>query len=306
MPSSPSVGAPERVVEPSPAAPRPRHSEIAEPWTKPWWWCARGEWATFGWIVLLHGSLLLAPFVTERPSAGLLLTALGLCALGGLGTTVAFHRALAHGAAKLHWLVETPLILFAVMNGSGKPLTWVANHRLHHAVSDTDEDISAPSRGGFWWAHLRWLWQAGQAPIERYCGKLDCRRYRIWTQLQVPLLAISFFGGLLISPTAWFWLGPARLLLGLHLQCTINSISHLGDARSAGGSSQNVAWLAPFHFLQGENWHRNHHDDPADARIGRTRWQVDFGWWTIALFRALGLATDVQRSRSAVRGGTAR
>lgn len=279
--------------------PRPRHSAIAEPWKKPFWWCAPGDRSTFAWIVILHLSVLLAPFVTERPSPALLLTAFGLCALGGLGTTVAFHRALAHGAARLHWSVETPLILAAMLNGSGTPLTWVANHRLHHAVSDTDEDISAPSRGGFWWAHLRWLWQAGQAPTERYCGTLLRPRYQFWARLQEPLLVISFFGPLLISPTAWFWLGPARLLLGLHLQCTINSISHLGDAASAGGSSKNVAWLAPFHFLQGENWHKNHHDDPSDARIGRKPWEIDVGWWTLALFRKFGLATAVQRSRSA-------
>lgn len=296
--------APSASVAPGPSAaprPRPRHCEIAEPWKQPFWWCARGEWRTFGWILLLHLSPILALFVTEAPSTGLLLTSLVLTALGGLGTTVAYHRALAHGACRLHPIVEVPLILLALMNGSGTPLTWVANHRLHHATSDTIEDISSPAQGGFWWAHLRWLWQAGQAPVSRYCGPLDRPRYRIWTRLQVPLLAVSFFGGLLISPTAWFWLGPARLLVALHLQCSVNSISHLGDADAVGGSSKNVWWLAPFHFLQGENWHRNHHDDPADARIGRRPWEIDLGWWTIAAFGSLGLAGAIQRSRSARR-----
>lgn len=284
-----SVLAPEPVVV-SPS-PRPRHCEVAEPWKRAWWWCSRGEVPTFLWIVLIHVSPLVALFVTELPSWQLLTASLVLTALGGLGTTVAYHRALAHGSVRLHWLVEQPLIFFAMLNGSGTPLTWVANHRLHHAVSDTDEDISAPSRGGFWWSHLRWLWQAGQAPVARYCGPLSERsRYAWWSRIQIPLLAVSFFGGLLISPTAWFWLGPVRLLIALHLQCSINSISHLGDAASAGGSSKNVWWLAPFHFLQGENWHRNHHDDPNDARIGRTAWQIDLGWWTIATFRLFGLA----------------
>ncbi|MBL8840373.1 MAG: hypothetical protein JNL90_02465 [Planctomycetes bacterium] len=300
MLESPPAGAP--VVESKPVA-QPRHCEIAEPWRRPWWWCAKGDVPTLGWLILLHGSLLLAPFVTERPSFGLLAASFVLTMLGGMGTTVAYHRALAHGAVKLHWLVEQPLIFFAALNGSGTPLTWVANHRLHHATSDSIEDISSPSQGGFWWAHLRWLWQAGQAPVARYCGPLaEKERYKFWSRIQIPLLAISFFGPLLISPTAWFWLGPARMLVALHLQCTINSICHLGDADSVGGSSKNVAWLAPFHFLQGENWHRNHHDDPSDARIGRKPGEIDLGWWTIVLFRSLGLAKGIQRSRSAVRG----
>lgn len=275
---------------------RPRHCEIAEPWHRPWWWCARGDRATFGWIVLLHASILVAPFVTAWPPLWVVATSLLLTMLGGLGTTVAYHRSLAHGAVRLHPLVEQPLILLAMLNGSGTPLSWVANHRLHHATSDSEEDISSPAQGGFWWAHLRWLWQAGQAPPERYCASLARQpRYRIWSRLQVPLLAVSFFGPLLISPAWWFWLGPARLLLTLHLQCTINSICHLGDARGQGGSSRNVAWLAPLHFFEGENWHRNHHDDPANARIGRRPGELDVGWWTIVALRAFRLAS--------VRGG---
>jgi len=218
---------------------------------------------------------------------------------GGLGTTVGYHRALAHGGVKLRGPVENILIFFAMLNGSGTPRTWVSNHRLHHASSDTAEDISSPKQGGFWWAHLRWLWQAGQAPVDRYSPDLDRPMLRFWGRMQVPVLALSFFGGFVLGPAAWLWLGPIRLLYALHAQCTINSVCHLGDPSEVGGSSRNVWWLAPFHFLQGENWHRNHHEQPTDARLGQSAAQLDFGWWSIVVLKWCRLASRIRRPRLA-------
>jgi stearoyl-CoA desaturase (delta-9 desaturase) len=278
--------------------PGPRYASTASPWKRSWFYCAPGEWKTLGWIALLHVAVIGGAFLISTPSWWIVLGSLAVIVLGGLGTTVAYHRSLAHGGVKLNPVIEHALIFIAMLNGSGKPLTWVANHRLHHATSDGEEDISSPVQGGFWWSHLRWLWQAGQAPTARYCGPLDRPAYRIWGKLQIPILALSFFGALPFGVTAWYWFGPLRLLWALHTQCTINSICHLDDPRSVGGSSRNVWWLAPFHFLQGENWHRNHHDDPTDARLGRTKAQIDLGWWAIVVLRCVGLAGTIRRSRS--------
>jgi fatty-acid desaturase len=287
-----------------PPAPRPACSAIAEPWKRSWLYCARGESATLGWIVLLHASalvgLILIPLLGGSlwPGWQVALAALLLTQLGGLGTTIAYHRALAHGGVKLRGPLEHVLIFFAMLNGSGRPQTWVANHRLHHATSDTDEDISSPTQGGFWWAHLRWLWQAGQVPVARFCPDLDRPAYRFWGRMQIPILALAFFGGLAFGVSAWLWLGPLRLLWALHAQCTINSICHFDDPKAVGGSSKNVWWLAPFHFLQGENWHRNHHEQPTDARLGRSKLELDFGWWSIVVLKWCGLVSRVRRPRA--------
>jgi stearoyl-CoA desaturase (delta-9 desaturase) len=191
------------------------------------------------------------------------------------------------------------LIFVAMYNGSGAPLSWTANHRLHHATADTPADISSPRVGGFWWAHLRWLWQAGRASPERYCPDLGSRSYRVWQTLQVPLLAGSFFGGLAFGPAAFFWLGAIRLVFALHAQCFVNSVSHLHpNAQPGEDSSRNVPWLALWHCFQGENWHRNHHARPSSARFGLTPAQVDIGWWVILGLEWCRLATQVRRPRS--------
>ena len=285
--------------------PQPRSVAVVRPWTRSWLYMAPGETMTFVWILAIHlcgfGAVAIAPFFhwSLWPGWPIATIAVGLTALGGLGTTVSYHRSLTHRAVVLHPAVEHFLTFFAMLNGSGTPMSWVANHRLHHATSDTDEDISSPNLGGFWWAHLRWLWQSGRAPVARYCPDLDRPAYRAWNRLQYPLHAIGFLGGAFFGFAGWLWLGPLRLLWALHAQCTINSVCHLGQKTATSDSSCNVAWLTPLHFLQGENWHKNHHAEPTDARIGQTAKQIDLGWWTIVLLERCGLASRIRRPRNA-------
>ncbi len=102
--------------------------------------------------------------------------------------------------------------------------------------------------------------------------------------MQIPILAVSLFGGLAFGTTAYSWLGPMRLVASLHMQCFINSIAHMRTHRAPGeDSSQNIAWLGILHMFQGENWHGNHHAKPWSARLGWKVWQLDVGWYAIVL-----------------------
>jgi fatty-acid desaturase len=277
---------------------------VDPPWRWPWWRPAPGQHMTLLWIILIHVTAAVGLGLYPLPGWPLFLVAGALTWVGGLGTTVCYHRSLAHRALRLHPVVREVLILFAMYNGSGAPLSWTANHRLHHAMADTPADISSPRIGGFWWAHLRWLWQAELASPARYCPDLDTRSFRRWRMLQAPLLGLSFWGGLAFGPAAFFWLGAIRLVFALHGQCFVNSVSHL-QPRTAEGedSSRNVGWLAVWHCFQGENWHRNHHARPGSARFGWTPAQVDVGWWVIVGLEGLGLATAVRRPRTVGGGG---
>ena len=277
-----------------------------EPWRRSWLYRAPGETPALLWIVGIHALAAVGLVLLPLPPLAAWPIAAALLWVGGMGTTVAYHRALAHRALVLHPAVETLLVGAAVFNGSGNPLTWVASHRHHHAHSDTERDISSPRQGGFWWSHLRWLWQADQAPPEKLCPDLVRRGFRRWGRLQAPILLLSLCAGLAAWPwvgleqalAACLWLGPVRLVLALHVQCTVNSLCHLGEVSAEHGSSRNLAWLAVLHMGQGENWHANHHRRPADPRLGRARWQIDTGWWLIVALERLGLARDVRRARA--------
>ena len=267
-----------------------------QPWKQPWWRPTKGDELFFAWIVLIHVGAIAGLVLAPLPGWRVLVGAGILHFLGGLGTTVCYHRAIAHKSVKLHPVIRNILTFFALMNGSGSPLSWAAYHRLHHAKSDTPEDISSPRVGGFWWSHLRWLWQAGSAPISRYCKDIDKPEYQVWTRIQLPLVILSFCAGLPFGLAAFFWVGPIRLTLALHAQCFVNSICHMRpDAGPNEATAKNVRWLSLMHFFQGENWHQNHHDRPGSARLGWTPLQFDIGWYTILLLEKLGLATNVRR-----------
>lgn len=268
----------------------------SEPWTAPWWKPSKGDGPTFFYIVLIHVLALIGLVFFPTPGWKVIVATVAIGWLGGLGVTVGYHRALAHTALRLHPVVRHLLIFFAMFGGSGSPDSWTANHRQHHARVETPEDISSPWIGGFWWAHLRWLWQAGAVPLDRWCPDLDKPQYRFWNRIQIPLLAVSLFFGLAFGVAAFFWLGPMRLVASLHAQCFVNSIAHMREGRKPGeDSSQNIAWLAPVHFFQGENWHGNHHAKPSSARFGWRPWEIDFGYYAIVVLERLGLATGVKR-----------
>jgi fatty-acid desaturase len=276
-----------------------------QPWNRPWWYTHREEVPTMVYVLGIHPLALLGLVLYPLPGWPLLLSVVGLTCLGGLGTTVGYHRALAHRAVTLHPVVEQVLIFLAVFNGSGSPLSWIPNHRQHHSHSDTMEDVSSPSHGGFWWAHLRWLYQWPTSPMEKWCPDLDRPRYRIWTWLQPPLVVLSLtFGYALFGWPGFFWLGAIRLVYSLHGQATVNSVLHMKrDAAGAPDSSQNVWWVGPLQLTAwGENWHENHHRAPWCAQFGRRWWQVDIGWYAIRGLAAIGLATKVRRPLPASTG----
>lgn len=272
-----------------------------KPWEQPWWHVARGQTPVFVHLVAIH--VLAAVGIALHPIPGwpVFLLTLALIALGGLGTTVCYHRALAHRSVRLNAVVEQILIFAAVFNGSGSPRQWVANHRRHHATSDTPSDISSPRQGGFWWAHIFWLYQIPDSDPARWNADMSKPRYDAWTMLQIPTVLLSVCAGLLLGWEGFFWLGAIRLVYSLHLQCLVNSLTHLGqEAKDDHDSSINVWWLGPFQLTAwGENWHRNHHSEPGSARFGRAWWQTDVGWYAIRALAKVGLATIV---RSGVSG----
>jgi len=220
--------------------------------------------------------------------------------MGGLGTTVCYHRLLAHRTLKVNRFVEQVLIFWAIFNGSGHPASWVAYHRLHHSVTDTPDDISSPKQGGFWWAHLRWLYQSAPADRQRWCPDLDRGIYRIWGYAETPVILLSFCCGPLLG-LGWmgfFWVGAIRLLYSLHMQCLVNSLTHLNH-EGEGNSSKNIWWLGPFQLTAwGENWHRNHHSHAGSARLGLRWYQTDIGWYFIWALERFGLAYSVKRPKA--------
>lgn len=273
-------------------------AEVREPrpWERPFWRPAPGKAGVLAFIVLIHVLALAGLVLYPLPGWTILGIAVAITALGGLGTTVVYHRLLAHRTLKLNKAIEHFLIFCAMFNASGAPASWVAYHRHHHSKTDTPDDISSPKHGGFWWAHLRWLYQSAPADARKWCPDLTRGVYKLWTCAEVPLIVVSLSCGLLLGWRGFFWLGAIRLVYSLHMQCLVNSLTHLGEEEE--DSSKNVWWLGPLQLTAwGENWHRNHHTNAGSARLGLHWWQPDIGWYFIYALERVGLASGVKRPR---------
>ncbi len=274
-----------------------------QPWARPWWQYSQGNGPVLFYLVAVHILALAGLILFPLPDWSVLTVAVAITAVGGIGTSVCYHRCLSHRAVRLHPVVENILIFFTIFNASGEPMSWVANHRHHHAKADTAEDVSSPRHGGFWWAHIKWIYQWSGSEVRRWCPDLDKRGYRIWRRLQIPIIALSLFLGLVWGWQAFFWLGAIRLAYALHLQMFVNSLLHLTPGLPEGAdSSRNIWWLGPLQLgAWGENWHRNHHADANAARFGRHWWQIDLGWYVIYALKRLHLASEVKQSKEVVR-----
>jgi fatty-acid desaturase len=249
----------------------------------------------FLYLIGLHALAVVGLVLYPVPS-GKVLLALLLATVAGLGTTVGYHRVLSHRSVRVHPVVEQALIVLALFNGSGPPRQWVANHRRHHATADSADDVSSPHGRGFWWAHLRWMYQMPNSDPARWNPDMSRPRYDVWTRYHVIPFTVSLTWGFVFGGEGFFWLGPLRLAYSTHMQCLVNSVAHMGDADGRDRSA-NLWWLGPLQLTAwGENWHRNHHDDPRSARFGRAWHQIDFGWYLIRGLEAAGLAEVRRRS----------
>jgi fatty-acid desaturase len=273
-----------------------------KPWTRPWWQYSEGNGPVLFYLVLIHLLAIVGLILFPLPGWKVLVAAIAVASLGGVGTSVCYHRCLAHRSLKLNPMVENVLIFFTIFNASGAPMTWVANHRHHHAKADTPEDVSSPRHGGFLWAHIKWIYQWSGSEVSRWCPDMDKPRYRIWMRLQTPIIGLSIFSGLLFGWEAFFWMGAIRMVYTLHFQMFVNSLLHMTpDLPEGEDSSRNIWWLGPLQLgAWGENWHKNHHSDANSARFGHKWMQIDVGWYVIVALKALKLASDVKPRRLAM------
>src|SRR4051794_34368318 len=234
-----------------------------------------------------------------------------------MGVTVGFHRLFTHRAFKTGPVVRAILAVLGSAAIEGPVISWVADHRKHHAFSDRPGDPHSPHvdhgvgwRGalkGLAHAHVGWLFlhthrgrRSRYAPdliADPVVARID-RTFLVWA---LGGLAAAFGLGVAIGGTvgagltALLWGGGVRMLVVHHVTYSINSLCHFfGRQRfNTPDESRNLAWLSFFTF--GEAWHNNHHAFPTSYRHGLRRWEIDPSAAVIWALEKSGLAWDVVR-----------
>src|SRR3954447_17961798 len=237
--------------------------------------------------------------------------------LTGFGITIGFHRLLTHRSFKTHpWLRG----VFAALGSAaieGPVISWVADHRKHHACPDREGDPHSPHVGhgsgvfgslrGFYHAHVGWLFiHTQRGSKERFAPDLLAdpvirfidRTFILWALvgLAIPFgLGVAIGGTVAAGLTALLWGGAVRVFVLHHVTYSVNSLCHMFGRRpyETKDESRNLAWLALPTF--GEAWHNNHHAFPTAAKHGLGRLQVDPSGLVISGLERLGLVWDVVR-----------
>ncbi|MFN8558061.1 MAG: acyl-CoA desaturase [Dehalococcoidia bacterium] len=225
---------------------------------------------------------------------------LGLYVPISMGITIGFHRFLTHRGFRAHPILKALLLVLGSMALEGPAISWAANHRKHHALSDQEGDPHSPA-DGFFHAHVGWLFNGQVADRRTYARDLLADRmvmtisrlFPLWALLSLAIpFAIGGWRGLL-------WGGLVRIFLTHHVTWSVNSVCHTFGSRPfvTKDRSRNQ-WVVGLLAL-GEGWHNNHHAFPRSAFHGLRWWQFDLSGLTIRLFGRLRLARDIQRVTAA-------
>jgi stearoyl-CoA desaturase (Delta-9 desaturase) len=285
-----------------------------------------------GVIVPFLGFLAAMVFLWNRLVGWVDLTLLiSMYMLTGFGITTGYHRLLTHRSFATYPPIRYLFAVLGSMAVEGPVISWVADHRKHHAFADEDGDPHSPHTTygtgvlatikGLWHAHVGWLFDiAGRADRLRYAPDLMRDRgmrsiHKLFVLLVVAGLAVPFGLGWALTGTvegaltALLWGGAVRIFLLHHVTFSINSVCHFFGHRrfSTKDKSTNVPWLSVLSF--GESWHHNHHAFPTSASHGLRWWELalDPGGLLIRAMEKLGLVWNVvkispERQRTKVIG----
>ncbi|MBV8895911.1 MAG: acyl-CoA desaturase [Acidobacteriaceae bacterium] len=266
------------------------------------------DWVRSAPFLLIHFACLAVFWVGISPAA--VIVCLSLYWFRMFGITAGYHRYFSHRSFKTTRAFQFVLGWIGAMATQKGPLWWAANHRHHHATSDSDEDAHSP-RHGFWWSHVGWF----------LCNKFHETNYRLIPDLAkfrelrflnrcyvLPPISLGaavamagwalhrWFPGLHTSPLqmlVWGFFVSTTLLY--HGTFAVNSLAHvIGRVRFATKDDSKNSLLIAIVTL-GEGWHNNHHFVPSSERQGFYWWEVDVTHYVLKLLSWMGVVWDLKK-----------
>lgn len=240
-----------------------------------------------------------------------------------LGLEVGLHRYFSHRAFKTSRPVEVFLFISALMAAQGSAIYGVAQHRRHHAFSDTEHDPHSPlvrheggkarlmSRlQGWWHAHQGYTFfdpptnvtlMGSDLTRDRLLRFLDTRTQPFWILfgMAVPALigaaATHTWAG---TWNAFLWGGPVRIFIQHQAWFTNASFAHMyGEQPFDTGDNSRNNWLCAI-WSFGSALQNTHHAFPPSAYFSYRWYELDISGWFIRTLSVLGLAHDVRMHTS--------
>ena len=230
----------------------------------------------------------------------------------GMGTGVGFHRYFSHKSFQTSPWVAYALGAAGSMSFQSSLLTWVTDHRRHHAQSDNCGDAHSPivdghcdhpdSLAGLFHAHIGWMFDSTVTDINVYGRDLArdrvimfyARTHYLWPVLSlvIPGLIGYAFGGY-VDAVGCVLAACLRTMLFQHSVWAVNSFGHTFGYENYNmrNNSKNNTFLAWLTF--GDGYHNNHHRFPRSAYHGLRKDEMDMNGLIITGLSKLGLASKI-------------
>lgn len=211
--------------------------------------------------------------------------------------TIYLHRYGAHRSLELHPIVSHFFRFWLWLTTGMVTREWVAIHRKHHALCETEDDPHSPQVLSLRKVLLQgtelYRSAATKENVERYGAGLpdDWIERRLYTGrstwgitlMMVINLSLFGVGGLTVWALQMMWIP----LWGAGV---INGVGHYFGYRNYECPDAAVNIVPWGVFIGGEELHNNHHTYPNSAKFSRKWWEFDIGWFHVYILRALGLA----------------
>jgi len=221
-----------------------------------------------------------------------------------------YHRYLSHRTYKTSRWFQFAFALLGSSATQKGPLWWSSHHRTHHLYSDQEEDVHSPTRHGFLYSHIGWVFARGNDTTKTRLVpdlvKFPELRLLDRFDVLVPILlgtATFLLGALLAKVSPQLGTNGMQMLVWgffistvvlAHATYTINSLSHVfGRQRFETGDTSKNNWLLAL-LTMGEGWHNNHHHFPTATRQGFYWYEVDLTYYGLLLLSKLGLIWDLK------------
>ena len=267
----------------------------------PWENVQPSAWKITRWL-LLHGivigSFIAAPTFRFTSLAWL---SLSVFVVSCIGVSVGMHRGIIHGAFQMPAWFRACVVYICCLAGMGGPSSFIRMHRERDYHQDR---ATCPSIFGYrldpFRSYLQMVfcvYTGPPVPDHHPLPKSDgWMRFLDRTYLLAPIPGwafLSLVGGW--DAVWWGGLLPWALTQNLfwasnYLVHTRGYVTYPRPGHAEQGYNQRVLGAMSF----GEGFHNNHHQFPWSARMGIGRLEIDLGYETIRVLKALGIARDVR------------
>ena len=187
-------------------------------------------------------------------------TVIAFLFINKLGGEIGLHRYFCHRSFKTSKFWHYTMLIAAILNCFGPPLSWVGVHRKHHAASDTDAD---PHGNQPAWRVWLTFWRSFHIDLTyikdmlRDKDQMFVYKYYFW------LIAVVWLSLFFINWQLPIFLISIPSVISFHLAGLINTVCHTTGERpyKTKDHSYNNKWVNI--ITLGSGLHNTHHAFPS-------------------------------------------